>query len=301
MKKILSYVVKNAFILFMLVAIIASDLYFTYNNPFVGVDMFKPDDFEITQYHNPEKVWDKVLFGNSTVVSAYRQDLSQSGYVNLGIDCGKITDLESMLKKGHIKVGSTLAIGMNYLTFYDDFDTNPSYIWHKKWYQPIAYFHRDKLFSAIEAIGIRLKNGHEHPFTGYYHYPMEKSVYYGNLTKEQLDVKQEIYRERYYCLNDNEFDDNFRALGEVAEFCKENNIKLYTFWMPWNPEAEYPELCEKLKSRAEEVLKDYNVEIYDLTNQMSAGYFHDTGHIEFEKGSPVFTEIFDNMAKEWQE
>lgn len=36
-----------------------------------------------------------------------------------------------MIEKKHINIGSELVIGLNYLTLYDEFETNPTYIWHK--------------------------------------------------------------------------------------------------------------------------------------------------------------------------
>ncbi len=72
-----------------------------------------------------------MFFGNSVVISAYMEDESSKGYVNLGLDYGVVTDLWEMIEKKHINIGSELVIGLNYLTLYDEFETNPTYIWHK--------------------------------------------------------------------------------------------------------------------------------------------------------------------------
>ncbi len=288
-----------SFVIVFCVVFFATDRYLTYNNIFVGNQMFTPNDFEITQYEHPEKEWDKVLFGNSVVISGYVEEISQSGYVNLGIDCGQLCDLEKMLEKGYIDVGSELAIGLNYLTLYDEFDTNPTYIWHKKWYQPVAYFHRDKIMTALDGIITRMQSGHPYPFSGYYKYPLEKAVYYGNLTEQELRNKEAIYTERYYGLEDEKFDKNINSLKNIVKFCDKNEIELFVFWMPWNPDALYPELCERLKERVNKTLEGTNVEIYDLTNSMEAEYFHDTGHIEYENGAPVFTAKFDELVDIW--
>ncbi len=277
----------------------AVDTYITYNNPFVGNQMFVPNDFEITQHKHPEKVWDKVLYGNSVVISGYVEEASKSGYVNLGVDCGQLCDLEKMLEKGHVKVGSELAIGINYLTLYDEFETNPSYIWHKKWYQPAAYFHRDKIISAFDAIMERMDADHPYPFTGYYKYPLEKAVYFGNLPPDKLAEKEAVYEERYYNLDDSKFDKNIKSLGEIVKFCEKKNIELFVFWMPWNPDAKYPELCDRLKARVGDVLEGTDVEVYDLTDRLEVKYFHDTGHIEYETGAPVFTAVFDELVNTW--
>lgn len=298
-KKAAGVLASFSFVIMFAIVIFASDRYLTYNNPFVGNQMFTPDDFEITQHNHPEKVWDKVLFGNSAVISGYVEENSQSGYINLGVDCGQLCDLEKMLKKGHVKLGSELAIGINYLTLYDEFETNPSYIWHKKWYQPVFYFHRDKIMTCLDGINKRLDANHPYPFSGYYKYPLEKAVYRGNLSSEELKKKEEIYTERYYGLKDDKFDKNIEALENIARFCKKNGVEMFVFWLPWNPDAYYPELCSKLKVRVEDALEGTDVEIYDLTDSMEAKYFHDTGHIEYETGAPVFTSIFDELVDTW--
>ena len=296
-EKATAFAKRISFVAIFVAVFFSADTYITYNNPFVGNQMFTHDDFEITRYHHPEKVWDKVLFGNSAVISGYVEEMSDSGYVNLGVDCGQVCDLEKMLDKGHVKIGSQLAIGINYLTLYDEFETNPSYIWHKKWYQPAAYFHRDKIMTALDGIVKRLDSGHKYPFSGYYKYPLEKAVYRGHLTDEELKKKEQIYEENYYNLDDGKFDKNIKALQNIEKYCKKNDIDLFLFWLPWNPDAKYPELCSRLKGRVDEALSGTGVEIYDLTDSMEAQYFHDTGHIEYEKGAPVFTELFDELVK----
>ena len=140
---------KIVTIIAIVLAIAVGDLALTYNNFIVNSDYFVKNDFEITQYKHPEKVWDKVFFGNSVVISAYMEDESSKGYVNLGLDYGVVTDLWEMIEKKHINIGSELVIGLNYLTLYDEFETNPTYIWHKKLYEPYAYFERDRFYPMI--------------------------------------------------------------------------------------------------------------------------------------------------------
>ena len=136
---------KIVTIIAIVLAIAVGDLALTYNNFIVNSDYFVKNDFEITQYKHPEKVWDKVFFGNSVVISAYMEDKSSKGYVNLGLDYGVVTDLWEMIEKKHINIGSELVIGLNYLTLYDEFETNPTYIWHKKLCR-INIFRRKSIF-----------------------------------------------------------------------------------------------------------------------------------------------------------
>ncbi len=122
---------KITAIIAVLLMLAVGDLALTYNNFIKDSDYFVKNDFEITQNRHPEKIWDKVFFGNSVVISSYIEDQSRSGYINLGLDYGVVTDLWDMLSKRHINIGSELVIGLNYLTLYDEFETNPTYIWHK--------------------------------------------------------------------------------------------------------------------------------------------------------------------------
>jgi len=296
MKKILAFFRKNAFVLVIVAFWLITDVYFTYNDPFLDKEMFCRDDFELTQLEHPEKTWDRVFFGNSVVISGYKEDESDTGFVNLGVDCGVVTDLEKMLNKRLITVGDELVIGMNYLTLYDNFDTNKTYIWHKKWYEPYAYFERDKIYPIIENATFNFLGGYN--LVGYWYTDQHKSVYHGSLTKEELKAKEEIYKERYYSLPDSEFDENIKALVNVADYCEKHGIKLRILWMPWNPKAYYPPLCDNLKERVKSALEGRNIEIYDMTNSLDARYFHDTGHIEYDSGASVFTNLFDEWAGE---
>ena len=101
---------KIVTIIAIVLAIAVGDLALTYNNFIVNSDYFVKNDFEITQYKHSEKVWDKVFFGNSVVISAYMEDKSSKGYVNLGLDYGVVTDLWKMIEKKHINIGSELVM-----------------------------------------------------------------------------------------------------------------------------------------------------------------------------------------------
>ena len=70
--------------------------------------------------------------------------------MNLGLDYGVVTDLWDMLRRGHIDIGSELVVGLNYLTLYDDLETNPSYLWHRGTLEPYVYFQRDDLFQLCK-------------------------------------------------------------------------------------------------------------------------------------------------------
>ena len=148
------------------------------------------NDYEVTRTNHPEETWDKVFFGNSSVISAYREDTSTADYVNLGMDYAVVTDLWKLLKQGHIQVGSELVIGLNLFTLYDDFDTNPAYIWHRRPLEPYSYFHRDKLMRIMKEIAVLLKTA-RHKYT--IHNPPAKLSYYHSTTSQNCKKKAGEY------------------------------------------------------------------------------------------------------------
>ncbi len=296
LNSIFNFLRKNAFVFLLLIVFCIVDVYFLYNDPFIYSDVFPRDDFDVTKLQNPQEEWDKVFFGNSDVIAGYNQELSTTDYVNLGLDCGVVTDLEKMLDKKLINVKQELVVGLDYLALYDDFDTNPSYAWHKKWYEPYFYFERDKLYGAVDAALKRVFYSNKlQSALNYYHYPREKTVYVGNLSKEEIDIKIEKYTDMFFGLPDSAFDDNIKSIANVADYCNENGITMKVVFMPWNPDFEEPELFSRLEKRVIDALQGKNVAIFDLTDAVQAQYFHDTSHIEFNNGAKVFTELFDKI------
>ncbi len=242
------------------------------------------NDYEATRLKHPQKVWDKVFFGNSAVISAYLEEESQSGYINLGIDYGVITDLRAMLEQGHVTVGKELVIGMNFFTFCDEFDTNPSYIWHREFYEPYAYFHRDKLMKMIE---VAIMGEAEKPRS------WEKILYYGNLSATELDEKMRTYEEKYFSRSIDEFEENIAALEDIADWCSSNDVTLRLVWMPFNPSVEHPAILQELQTRVGQWAKQRKIEVLDMTMALDENCFHDVGHLNREHGAYVFTGKID--------
>lgn len=282
---------KIVAIIAVVLAIAVGDLALTYNNFIARSDYFVKNDFEITQDHHPEKIWDKVFFGNSVVVSSYMEDRSSAGYVNLGLDYGVVTDLWEMIEKRHINIGSELVIGLNYLTLYDEFETNPTYIWHKELYEPYAYFERDRFFPMIEDGFNKLLQG-QNPLP-YKYLPQEKHVYRGAVSDRAMAEKMTEYEQEYFSLQIGNFEKNISALEKVINYCTENNIRVRVVWMPWNPKYEKPQLLTDLKTYTNAVLSRLNVEALDLEDALPSEYFYDTGHLNYDVGSPRFTEMID--------
>ena len=63
--------------------------------------------------------------------------------------------------------------------------------------------------------------------------------------------------------------------------------------MPWNPSIEKPKLVGEVKARAEEILSRYGIETLDLEDEFGTECFYDTGHLNYDVGSPIFTKIID--------
>lgn len=282
---------KIAGIIAVMLVLALGDLALTYSNFIKDSDYFVKNDFEITQEHHPEKVWDKVFFGNSVVISSYIEEQSKSGYINLGLDYGVVTDLWEMIEKRHINIGSELVIGLNYLTLYDEFETNPTYIWHKKLYEPYAYFERDRFYPMItDGFGKLIRR--ENPLP-YKYLPQEKHVYHGALSDLALNDAMARYEEEFFNQPIEKFGKNLSALEKVLEYCKENNIRVRAVWMPWNPKYEKPALLGEVRAEADSIFIKHNIEAYDLEDTFSPECFYDTGHLNYDVGSPYFTNIMD--------
>lgn len=286
---------KIFFSLVVLAALIFLDRYFAHTNFISRSNIFVKNDFEITQQDHPEKVWDKVFFGNSVVISAFMEEESSSGYINLGLDYGVVTDLWEMIDKGYINIGSELVIGLNYLTLYDDFDTNPTYIWHKKPYQPYAYFERDRFYPLVTGCFTRLINGESVPPMTYIN--QEKAVYHGRVSDAALAEKFSEFEDEYFSKSIDSYAENFEALENVISYCNDHNIRVRAVFMPWNPMFEKPQLINDVQKKADEIFASYGVEVLNLEDEFSKEMFYDTGHLNYDVGAPEFTRLIDNWLK----
>lgn len=247
---------------------------------------FVCNDFELTKRAHPEEVWDKVFFGNSVVISAYREDVSDSGYVNLGLDYGVVRDLWQMMQKDQIEIGSELVIGLSDLTLYDKFETHPTYPWHQDWYEPYAYFQRDRLRlyleSTVKALrGIAPEN----------HMEQDKAHYFGSMSSQALAEKLET--SRYVNLPIEDFQENMRCLEQVADFCAKGNIRLRCVWMPVNPEVEISKETRAVYEQVKDICESKQIEFLDLERALPVECFYDIGHLNYEYGAYRFMEVID--------
>lgn len=296
MKKILAFAKRNAFVLFLAAAFVVGDYPLSHANPIGSSPLFLPNDFEVTRRAHPEKVWDKVFFGNSSVISSY--DESRGGArINLGLDYGKVTDLANMLEGGYATVGSDLVVGLNFLTLYDNLDTNKTYIWHKGPLEPYVYFERDRIAGLIKNTfdGALDKNPHRPDSTG-----ATKALYYGNMTDEQLAEKRRSFYALYWDLPLSEFADNLAAVDRVIAFCARKDIRLRVIWMPWSPLLDVPQIARDVQVAANAKFEAAGIETIDLMGLLEARYFHDFGHLTAEEGRALFTDYVNESLSEGQ-
>ena len=137
---------ENILFLIILISLFtAFDVYLSKSNPVSNSNLFYKNDYEKTILSNDNrKNYKDIFYGNSAVISAFDEEKSTSSYVNFGLDYAKISDLTEMLNKGYITVEDNIVIGLNYFTLMDTLDTNPTYPWHRKTFEPYLYFQRDR-------------------------------------------------------------------------------------------------------------------------------------------------------------
>ncbi len=279
---------KNGWLIALVAVFIALDLLLSavFTPYMIQSGRFVLNDFELTRRDHPEEVWDKVFFGNSVVISAYREEVSESGYVNLGLDYGVVRDLWQMIQKGNIKIGSELVIGLSDLTLYDKFETHPTYPWHQDWYEPYAYFQRDKLRLCLEN-SVRELAGKEPED----HSDRQKIHYTGSMSSEELAAK--IETSRYVNLPIEDFQENMSCLEKVADYCEKNGIRLRCVWMPVNPEVEISPETRAVYNQAAEICADKGIELLNLERALDVPCFYDIGHLNYEYGAYRFMEVID--------
>lgn len=281
----------SIFFIVLVTVIIFSDLFLTTNNPVGRSTLFNKNDFEKIKLAHPEQVYNKALYGNSVVISAFIEEESQSGYVNMGMDYATIEDLSKILDKNMVQVDTDLVLGVNYLSFLDTFDTNPTYPWHRKVYEPYLYFQRDRLHDFITSGVGRVLKGEKFVTTRYTN--LNRYVYHGILPTEELDKKIEQYEKLYWNKGIEYYEKNFIALQNVIDYCKEKDIELRCIFLPWNDYISKPVNVVAVEDRAKEILRNNGIEFIDFEGAYTGEYFHDLGHLNYEYGAVEFTKEID--------
>lgn len=279
------------FIIGLLSLSIIIEVYFLQTNPVGEQNVFLKNDFEKIMAQYSEEDFDKVFYGNSVVISGFIDSQSKSDYTNIAIDYGTIEDLDAILDKELIEVGSELVIGLNYFTLMDTLETNPTYPWHKNVYEPYLYFNRNRVNPVIVEGFTNVLKGEEFIETRYE--SLNRTVYRGVMDEKELSDRIDVHRELYWDQGIEYYDDNLKALEKVIEFTKENDIELRCIILPWNDVVKKPDTALLAESSAVEILNAHSIEVLDLSNAMPREYFHDLGHFNYEYGAVKFTEEID--------
>jgi len=281
---------KNiCFVIWVLILFIAIDFILSYWAPVERSTLFTKNDYEKIILSQGRKEFDNVFYGNSVAISAFIEEESNSGYINFGIDYGTIADLKNMLDKKMLTVNKNLVIALNYFVLMDTLDTNPTYPWHRKQYEPYVFFQRDRISSFIKRCIQSLLTGKE--IARYDN--LNRSVYYGVMTDEELDGKIRTHGELFWDLGVENYEKNLAALEDLIDYCEENGIRLRAVWMPWNDYAQMPEIPQQVCKIADDIMRSRGIEVLDMTDAFSRECFHDLGHLNYEYGAHVFTEVID--------
>ena len=283
-------------VLFLLIALwIVSDVILTHIDPLKYSPYFEKNDFEVTELKHPEKTWDKVVFGSSIAINSFNEQLSQSGYINAGICYGTVSDIYEMLSKNCIDIGSDLVLILNDISFYDGLKTNPSYLWHKKWYQHYIYFERDRIYPLFDE-GIDNVLDGKHAVSKPQYKDADKYYSIGALSDAELkESEQKMLKDYGSCTVSKDCSKNFADLKKLIKYCDKNGIRLRAVWSPWNPKIPVYDFAKEVKSTADSVFAENNIEVYDMMNEVPIEYFYDIGHLDYEKGAPYFTEKLDEF------
>jgi hypothetical protein len=295
MKKIFSFIKRCRFLILLVAVFIIFDLLL---GAFFGGYIIKSGNFwlnddEITRRDHPEETWDKVFYGNSAVIAAYREELSESGYINYGLDYGSMTDLSELLSSKRLQIpsGGSLVVGLNWAAMFDNMETNPNYFWHRRALEPYSYFQRDRLYEAVSGKIDSLLTGE--PWADGSFITQEKSLYYASLSEDAIWEKVAVYAERYWSTGVEGCSENLAALGEVCDMAAGRGIRLRVVLMTWNPTFAKPDVVTSLEDEIAKICAENGVELLDLSEAFDADCFHDLGHLNYEYGSRRFMEVID--------
>lgn len=295
MKKLWNTIAGLRFVILVLLLAFAADFALSLWAPVENSAYFTRNDYErAVLAHDGKTHFDKVFWGSSIASAGYMEAQSASGYANFGIVYGKITDLIQMLEKGYLSVDSDLVIMLNYLTFLDTLETNPTYPWHRGALEPYIYFQRDRLLATIEDAADALVQEHTlanlPTYTDY-----ERSVCVGSMTDEELDERIAIHEERYFWQDLSNYQENFAALQQLIDYCTAHGIRLRAIYAPLNDYYDFHGYPTQVMQEVDRILKAADVDVLDMQHAISRDGFYDLGHLNREIGAVAFT----NAIEEW--
>lgn len=292
--KFVKFMKAGGFLLALALVFVLCDLGFGKSTWIRDSGFFKLNDFELTCRDHPEETWDRVLYGSSELTSAYREDLSKTNYVNCGMDYATVLDLDQMLRRGVLNVGEELVIAANWGLMCDTLDTNPTYPWLRGRFEPNFYFQRDRLGPFLtDTWSYLLRDGE--PRTRAYT-EQQKELYHGNMTAEELSERVIKLNGLYFAEGLDGFLENIAALPGVFEWCESHDIRVRVLWLPEHPDYPLGEVNDAVREAVKTQCEAAGVPFTDMTDALPADCFFDTGHLDWEHGAAVFTEVFDQWA-----
>jgi hypothetical protein len=313
--KLIAFLRKNSFVLLLLVVFVLSDVLISAWDPMVTSRRFYKNDFTKTLYHHGWQNHGSVFFGNSSVTGAYIENDSKSGLVEMGLSYGKLTDLKAIMEQQLYRFDGPLVIGIDVHTMIDSLETDPTYQWFKPWYQPYVYTYRDYFRDTGTEIACgfaqglvmldasRLESCARYPETlklssaadplAYAPRWIDKELYFGHETEEELRKNWNNYEQRFGWMSQHDYKGNLEALDWILRYAQEHQLPLRVIWMPWNKSFEPPRYMPDLQEDVNRRLAAYNVPVLDVLQHYDPKYFHDVTHLSREKGAPVFTKEVD--------
>jgi hypothetical protein len=288
--KLIRFVRKNGFVLFLLLAVTAIDLALAAWNPMETSRRFAKDDFTKTLYHHGWQRSGAVFYGNSAVTAAYIEEQSRAGLVEMGLSLGKITDLEQILRRSLYEVTGQLVIGIDVHTMLDTLPTDDKYPWLKPRFQPYLYYYRAYFLDAGKEFALNLLTKGSLAYQPRW---IDKELYFGRKDKEWLDNKWNEYDQRFGWMTREHFRQNLAALEWVIEYAEGRRLPLKVVWMPWNTSYPKPPYMASLKQEVNGLLEARQIPVLDLMDRFEPKYFHDLVHLNREEGAPLFTEEVD--------
>lgn len=293
MKTFIAFMQKNSFVLLLLIVFLGSNLAISAWDPMTHSLRFYKNDFTKTLLHHDWIRSGPVFFGNSAVTGAYMEDKAQVPLVEMGLSYGKITDLKGILEQDLYDVKGPLVIGIDAHTMLDKLQTDDTYPWLKKWYQPYVYAYRDYFRdSGAEWVRHAIKAD----FISYEPRWTDKMLYYGRKSHTELQEKWQEYDKRFGWMTvERDLNDNVEALRWVVHYAEEHHIPVKVIWMPLHPNPAYPHppYIKPLKETVNEFLQAEQVPVLDLMNTFKPEDFHDIVHLNREVGAPKFTREVD--------
>lgn len=312
-----SFLHRNRFILLLLVCFLLTNLAFSAWDPMTNSRRFYKNDFTKTLYHHDWVKSGPVFFGNSAVTGAYMEDKFTHPLTEMGLSYGKITDLKAILEQELYDVQGELVLGIDVHTMLDSLETDPTYPWFERWYQPYLYAYRDYLRDSGEELvrntaGVAVKRSFNTlsgwvgrspvyeqvpPFNSYEPRWIDKELYFGRKDEDFLKKKWDDYDRRFGAMQLADFRANLEALDWVIGYAKQRDLPFRVVWMPWNPGYAQPPYMKTLKEEVDRRLQAANVPVLDAFSRYEPKLFHDLVHLNREDGAPRFTKEVDEWLR----